>query len=129
MGGSRVLQVFFLCGGLGVLIIAAGVTYTFLPIILYELGFSAWTCPALIGMCSDPLSQFAFLSIPITVPADIFGMEYGFTAQDLAPMLGPFFFVTLPGYALGALWMLRMDGVKILRRHVLLALAYGKFRR
>jgi len=127
MKGGLVFKVFFLCFGLGVMMLSSGAGFTWLAVVLSDMGISPWAVSILIEGSADPLTQYAYYATPVVVPTLLFGKEFGFTVQDLMPMFNRFFWVTIPGFALAMLWVLKQDGKKITKRNVAVVVAYGLF--
>lgn len=125
MPGGTVYKVFFLCFGLGTMMLSSGAGFEWLAVVLSDMGISPWALSILIEGSADPFTQYAYYATPVTVPALLFGREYGFTVGDLMPMFNRFFWVTIPGFALGMLWVLKQDGRKVTRRTALGAVLFG----
>lgn len=125
MRGSLVFKTFFLCFGLGIMMLSSGAGFTWLAVVLNDMGISPWAVSILIEGSADPLTQYAYYATPVVVPTLLYGEEFGFTLQDLMPMFNRFFWITIPGFALAMLWVLKQDGHKISKREVVIVLVYG----
>ena len=89
------------------------------------MGISPWALSILIEGFVDPLNQYTYYATPVTVPTLLFGEELGFTLSDLMPMFNRFFWITVPGFSLGMLWVLKQDGHEVTRKTALGAVLYG----
>jgi len=127
MSGGIVYKTFFLCFGLGVMMLSSGAGFTWLAVVLNDMGISPWAVSILIEGSADPLTQYAYYATPVVVPTLLFGEQYGFTIADLMPMFNRFFWVTIPGFALAMLWVLKEDGHAVTRRNALGVVVYGLF--
>jgi len=127
MKGGLVYKVFFLCFGLGVMMLSSGAGFTWLAVVLNDMGISPWAVSILIEGSADPLTQYAYYATPVVVPTLLFGEMFGFTINDLMPMFNRFFWVTIPSFALAMLWVLREDGKKVTKRDAVMVLVYGIF--
>jgi L-lactate permease len=125
MPGGIIFKIYFLCFGLGILMLSAGAGIDWIAVVLVSLGINAWAIPILIDGSCDAFSQFAYLSTPITVPVQVYGKAFGFTEADLANLLGRFMWVTIPIFTLVILWVLKRDGIKVERIHVVSVVVYG----
>ena len=125
MQGGTVYKIFFLCFGLGVMMLSSGAGFTWLAVVLSDMGISPWAMSILLEGSADPFTQYAYYATPVTVPILLFGREFGFTINDLMPMFNRFFWITTPSFALGMLWVLKQDGQKVTRKAVLGAVLYG----
>jgi L-lactate permease len=125
MKGSQVYKVFFLCFGLGITMLSSGAGFTWLAVVLNDMGISPWAVTILIEGSADPLTQYAYYATPVTVPTLLFGEEYGFTIEDLMPMFNRFFWFTIPSFALAMLWVLKKDGHHVTKRNAIGAVIYG----
>jgi L-lactate permease len=125
MKGGLVFKTFFLCFGLGIMMLSSGAGFTWLAVVLNDMGISPWAVSILIEGSADPLTQYAYYATPVVVPTLLYGEEFGFTLQDLMPMFNRFFWITIPGFALAMLWVLREDGHKVTKRDVIVVLIYG----
>jgi L-lactate permease len=125
MKGGLVFKTFFLCFGLGVMMLSSGAGFTWLAVVLNDMGISPWAVSILIEGSADPLTQYAYYATPVVVPTLLYGEEFGFTLQDLMPMFNRFFWITIPGFALAMLWVLKEDGHKVTKRDITIVLAYG----
>jgi hypothetical protein len=127
MKGGLVYKVFFLCFGLGVMMLSSGAGFTWLAVVLNDMGISPWAVSILIEGSADPLTQYAYYATPVVVPTLLFGEMFGFTINDLMPMFNRFFWVTIPSFALAMLWVLREDGKKVTKKDAVMVLVYGLF--
>ncbi len=125
MRGGTVFKTFFLCFGLGTMMLSSGAGFTWLAVVLHDMGISPWALSILIEGSADPLTQYAYYATPVMVPTLLFGGEFGFTIQDLMPMFNRFFWITIPSFALGMLWVLKKDGHRVSRRNALGAVLFG----
>jgi L-lactate permease len=125
MPGGTVYKVFFLCFGLGTMMLSSGAGFTWLAVVLNDMGISPWALSILIEGSADPFTQYAYYATPVTVPTLLFGREYGFTIDDLMPMFNRFFWITIPGFALAMLWVLKQDGHRVTRKSALGAVLFG----
>jgi hypothetical protein len=125
MKGSLVYKTFFLCFGLGIMMLSSGAGFTWLAVVLNDMGISPWAVSILIEGSADPLTQYAYYATPVVVPTLLFGQEFGFTIADLMPMFNRFFWVTIPGFALAMLWVLKQDSHKVTRRNAIGVGFYG----
>jgi hypothetical protein len=125
MRGGTVFKTFFLCSGLGTMMLSSGAGFEWLSVVLKDMGISPWALSILIEGFVDPLNQYAYYATPVTVPTLLFGEELGFTLSDLMPMFNRFFWITVPGFSLGMLWVLKQDGHEVTRKTALGAIIYG----
>jgi len=125
MQGGTVYKIFFLCFGLGVMMLSSGAGFTWLAVVLRDMGISPWAMSILLEGSADPFTQYAYYATPVTVPTLLFGREFGFTIADLMPMFNRFFWITIPSFALGMLWVLKQDGQKVTKKDALGAVLYG----
>ncbi len=125
MSGGLVFKVFFLCFGMGIMMLSSGAGFTWLAVVLNDMGISPWAVSILIEGSADPLTQYAYYATPVVVPTMIFGEQFGFTVADLMPMFNRFFWVTIPGFALAMLWVLKEDGHTVTRRDATIVVIYG----
>ncbi|BAI61978.1 putative L-lactate permease [Methanocella paludicola SANAE] len=103
-------QVMILNVGLGSLLVSIGATpVTMLPPIMIALGFSPLAAVALPCLGYDPLTSFSLLAVPITLPAQAFGLDLGLLSSNISIFLP----VVSTGLALGMLWVAEgFDGVR-----------------
>jgi lactate permease len=103
-------QIMLLNVGLGSLLVSIGATpVTMLPPIMIALGFSPLAAVALPCLGYDPLTSFSLLAIPISLPAQVFGLNLGLLASNITLFLP----VVSTGLAIGMLWVAEgMKGVK-----------------
>ena len=125
MKGGLVFKTFFLCFGMGVMMLSSGAGFTWLAVVLNDMGISPWAVSILIEGSADPLTQYAYYATPVVVPTLLYGEMFGFTLADLMPMFNRFFWVTIPGFALAMLWVLKEDGHKVSRRDATIVVVYG----
>lgn len=125
MKGGLVFKTFFLCFGLGVMMLSSGAGFTWLAVVLNDMGISPWAVSILIEGSADPLTQYAYYATPVVVPTLLYGEEFGFTLQELMPMFNRFFWVTIPSFALAMLWVLKEDGHKVTKRDTVIVVVYG----
>jgi len=125
MRGGLVYKTFFLCFGLGIMMLSSGAGFTWLAVVLNDMGISPWAVSILIEGSADPLTQYAYYATPVVVPTLLFGEEFGFTIADLMPMFNRFFWVTIPCFAVAMLWVLKEDGHKVSKRDAAAVVAYG----
>jgi L-lactate permease len=125
MPGGIVFKIYFLCFGLGILMLSAGAGIDWIAVVLDSFGIGAWAVPILVDGSCDAFSQFAYLATPITVPVAVYGKQFGFTEADLASLLGRFMWFTIPMFTLAILWVLKRDGVKVNRVHAVAVASYG----
>ena len=125
MKGGLVFKTFFLCFGMGVMMLSSGAGFTWLAVVLNDMGISPWAVSILIEGSADPLTQYAYYATPVVVPTLLYGEQFGFTLADLMPMFNRFFWVTIPGFALAMLWVLKEDGHKVSRRDAAIVFVYG----
>jgi L-lactate permease len=125
MKGGLVFKTFFLCFGMGIMMLSSGAGFTWLAVVLNDMGISPWAVSILIEGSADPLTQYAYYATPVVVPTLLYGEQFGFTLADLMPMFNRFFWVTIPGFALAMLWVLKEDGHKVSRRDAVIVFIYG----
>ena len=125
MKGGLVFKTFFLCFGMGVMMLSSGAGFTWLAVVLNDMGISPWAVTILIEGSADPLTQYAYYATPVVVPTLLYGEQFGFTLADLMPMFNRFFWVTIPGFALAMLWVLKEDGHKVSHRDMTIVVVYG----
>ena len=125
MKGGLVFKTFFLCFGMGIMMLSSGAGFTWLAVVLNDMGISPWAVSILIEGSADPLTQYAYYATPVVVPTLLYGEQFGFTLADLMPMFNRFFWVTIPGFALAMLWVLKEDGHKVSRRDAVIVFVYG----
>jgi len=125
MPGGKVFKIYFLCFGIGILMLSAGAGIDWIAMVLSSYGINAWAVPILVDGSCDAFSQFAYLSTPITVPVQVFGKTFGFTEGDLAGILGRFMWFTVPIFTLAILWTLKRDGLKVNAQHAASVAVYG----
>ena len=77
MKGGLVYKVFFLCFGLGVMMLSSGAGFTWLAVVLNDMGISPWAVSILIEGSADPLTQYAYYATPVVVPTLLFGEMFG----------------------------------------------------
>jgi len=107
------------------MMLSSGAGFTWLAVVLRDMGISPWALSILIEGSADPFTQYAYYATPVTVPTLLFGTEYGFTISDLMPMFNRFFWITIPGFSLSMLWVLRQDGNKVTKKTALGAVIFG----
>ncbi len=125
MKGGLVFKTFFLCFGLGIMMLSSGAGFTWLAVVLNDMGISPWAVSILIEGSADPLTQYAYYATPVVVPTLLYGDMLGFTLADLMPMFNRFFWVTIPGFALAMTWVLKEDGHEVSKRDMIIVFIYG----
>ena len=125
MKGGLVFKTFFLCFGLGIMMLSSGAGFTWLAVVLNDMGISPWAVSILIEGSADPLTQYAYYATPVVVPTLLYGDQFGFTLDELMPMFNRFFWITIPGFAIAMLWVLKEDGHRITKRDVAIVVVYG----
>ncbi|MCW4048914.1 MAG: hypothetical protein NWE89_04175 [Candidatus Bathyarchaeota archaeon] len=125
MKGGLVFKTFFLCFGLGIMMLSSGAGFTWLAVVLNDMGISPWAVSILIEGSADPLTQYAYYATPVVVPTLLYGDQFGFTLAELMPMFNRFFWVTIPGFALAMLWVLKEDGHRVTKRDAAVVTVYG----
>lgn len=120
IAAERYEQIMILNVGLGSFLVSIGATpVTMLPPIMIALGFSPLAAVALPCLGYDPLTSFSLLAIPLTLPADVFGLDVSVLASNVAIFLP----VVSTGFALGMLWI--ADGFEGIKKGLIPALVAG----
>jgi lactate permease len=120
MAAERYEQIMILNVGFGSFLVSIGATpVTMLPPIMLALGFSPIAAVALPCLGYDPLTSFSLLAIPITLPAQVFNIDIGILAGNIAIFLP----VVSTGFAIGMLWI--ADGINGVKKGFLPALLAG----
>lgn len=125
MPGGKVYKIYFLCFGIGILMLSAGAGIDWIAVVLSSYGVNAWAVPILVDGSCDAFSQFAYLSTPITVPVQVYSKTFSFTEADLASTLGRFMWFTVPIFTLAILWTLKRDGFEVTVKHAISVVIYG----
>lgn len=120
IAAERYEQIMILNVGLGSFLVSIGATpVTMLPPIMIALGFSPLAAVALPCIGYDPLTSFALLAVPITLPASVFNLDAARFGSDIALFLP----VISTGFALGMLWI--ADGVSGVKKGFIPAVVAG----
>ncbi|MCD1294960.1 L-lactate permease [Methanocella sp. CWC-04] len=120
IAAERYEQIMILNIGLGSFLVSIGATpVTMLPPIMLALGFSPLAAVALPCLGYDPLTSFSLLAIPITLPAQVFGMDVGSLSKNIAIFLP----LVSTGFAMGMLWI--ADGIEGVKKGFVPALIAG----
>jgi lactate permease len=131
---TREEQVIFLGLGFGSLATSLGVvTPALFPPLLLALGFTPVTAIAISVLCYDPLTSFALLSIPITVPSEVAWQAFKIQPQgisDLNHFINAFTLnisIFLPFISVGFAFMMLyfVDGIRSIKKGFLSALLSG----
>ncbi|AEE15185.1 L-lactate permease, putative [Thermodesulfobium narugense DSM 14796] len=127
-------QVMFLGLGFGSLATSLGVvTPALFPPLLLTLGFSPVSSIAISVLCYDPLTSFALLSIPITVPSEVAWQAFKIQPQgitNLEHFINTFTIdisIFLPFISVGFAYIMLyfIDGINSLKRGFISALLSG----
>ena len=127
-------QIMFLGLGFGSLATSLGVvTPALFPPLLLALGFSPVTSIAISVLCYDPLTSFALLSIPITVPSEVAWQAFKIQPQgitNLENFINSFTLnisIFLPFISVGFAFVMLyfVDGIKSIKKGFLSALLSG----
>jgi lactate permease len=120
IAAGRYEQIMILNVGFGSFLVSIGATpVTMLPPIMLALGFSPIAAIALPCLGYDPVSSYALLAVPITIPAAAFGLD----AKLLGSTVALFLPVVSTGIALGMLWV--ADGFEGVKKGFSTALVAG----
>uniref|UniRef100_A0A7C5KCD6 L-lactate permease n=1 Tax=Thermodesulfobium narugense TaxID=184064 RepID=A0A7C5KCD6_9BACT len=131
---TREEQIMFLGLGFGSLATSLGVvTPALFPPLLLTLGFAPVTAIAISVLCYDPLTSFALLSIPITVPSEVAWQAFKIQPQgisDLNHFINAFTLnisLFLPFISVGFAFMMLyfVDGIHSIKKGFLSALLSG----
>jgi lactate permease len=128
IAATREEQALFIGMGFGSFVTALGALTTALfPPLLVAIGFPPLAAISVAVLGYDPLTSFALLSLPITIPAGasghLLGAEHAFTAEQLALKIAYFLPLVSVGLALAMLWII--GGFKAIRRGLAPALISG----
>jgi lactate permease len=125
---NREEQAMFIGMGFGSFVTALGaVTPALFPPLLMAIGFGPFSAVSIAVLGYDPLTSFALLSIPVTLPADasssMLGPAAAFTAQEFAFKIAIFLPVVSVGLAFAMLWII--GGRAAMRRGLAPAIIAG----
>lgn len=121
-------QALFIGMGFGSFVTSLGaVTPALFPPLLMAIGFNPFAAVSVAVLGYDPLTSFALLGIPITIPAGastgMLGPAAAFTAQELALKIAIYLPVISVGLAFAMLWII--GGRPAMRRGAKPALISG----
>lgn len=123
---NREEQALFVGMGFGSFVTALGVvTPALFPPLLVAMGFSPFSAVAIAILGYDPLTSFALLAIPITLPAETATTNFGIPvdAQYFAYKICIYLPVISVGFALAMLWV--VGGKGAIKRGFIPALISG----
>jgi len=119
VSGSEV-QALYIGVGFGSFLSALGVvTPALFPPLLTTMGFSQLAAISIAVLGYDPTTSFSLLSIPITLPSQLFGLnpiEFAFKIAVFLPAIST-------GFALAILWLI--GGVKSMKKGLIPGLICG----
>lgn len=121
-------QALFIGMGFGSFVTSLGaVTPALFPPLLMAIGFTPFAAVSIAVLGYDPLTSFALLSIPITIPANasagMLGPAAAFTAEELAFKIAIYLPLISVGLAFAMLWII--GGKKAMKRGMVPALISG----
>jgi len=121
-------QALFIGMGFGSFVTSLGaVTPALFPPLLMAIGFTPFAAVSVAVLGYDPLTSFALLSIPITIPANasagMLGTAAAFTARELAFKISIYLPMISVGLAFAMLWII--GGKKAMRRGMVPAIISG----
>ena len=125
---TREEQALFIGMGFGSFVTALGaLTIALFPPLLMALGFTPFGAVSVAVLGYDPLTSFALLSLPITIPAGasahMLGPENAFTASELAYRISIFLPLVSVALAFAMLWVI--GGKAAMKRGFVPALISG----
>lgn len=125
---TREEQALFIGMGFGSFVTSLGaVTPALFPPLLMAIGFTPFAAVSVAVLGYDPLTSFALLAIPISIPADasagMLGPAAAFTAQDLAFKIAIYLPMISVGLAFAMLWVI--GGRPAMRRGAVPAMISG----